>query len=44
MTNQDGVTAKEAAELRDILADPNTRNRDLQAAQQKLAELQRRSR
>lgn len=43
-TNHDGVTAKERAELRDILADPNSRNRDIQAAQQRLRDLEKRRR
>lgn len=39
--NRDGATAKERAELQHILADPNSRNHDIKAAQDKLADLQR---
>jgi len=44
MTNQDGVTAKERAELRAVLADDRSTNRDVKAAQQKLADLDRKER
>lgn len=44
MTNRDGVDAKERAELANILADERSRNRDVKAAEQKLADLNRRSR
>ncbi len=39
--NLDGPRNKEAAELRNIIADPASRNRDVQAARQRLADLER---
>lgn len=41
MTNRDGNTAKERAECADIIADDRSTNRDVKAAQQKLADLNR---